>query len=54
MLSREEMIKLLADEYGIHNENELEAALKMVAINLDVFTKPVEVDDGKRNIQEVS
>lgn len=54
MLSREELTKLLADEYGIHNERELDEALKKVAINIAIFTKPVEVQNGTRNIQEVS
>lgn len=54
MLSREEMIKLLADEYGIHNEKELDAALEKVSINLAIFAKPMEVQNGTENIQEVS
>ena len=55
MLSREEMIRLLAEEYGIHNEKELDAALERVSINIAVFTiKPKEVLSGKRNVQEMS
>lgn len=52
MLSKEEMIKLLADEYGIHNDKELDEALAKVTINLAIFTK--EVQSGKQNIREVS
>ncbi|MDO4945375.1 MAG: hypothetical protein Q4E74_09280 [Ruminococcus sp.] len=54
MLSREEMTKLLAEEYGIHNDKELDEALKKVSINIAIFTKPMEVQNGTRNIQEVS
>lgn len=42
MLSKEELIKLLAEEYGIHNGKELDEALEMVAINMAIFTVPID------------
>lgn len=55
MLSRKEMIELLAKEYGIHNEKELEEALVKLSVKFTFLTAaPAEVCNGKENIQKVS
>ena len=55
MLSREEMIKLLAEEYNIHNEKELMKALEEASKKFVFFEIPIaEVKNADRNIQGVS
>lgn len=55
MLSKEEMVKLLAEKYNIHSERELEKALEKTAINLSIFTKQTsEVKHESRNLSVVS
>lgn len=40
MLSREEMIKLLANEYDIHNDKELDEAIKALNFPYWIFAEP--------------
>lgn len=58
MLSKEELIKLLAEEYGIHNGRELDEALERTAVNYAVFTErpPMmsEAYNGQTDVQKVS
>ena len=53
MLSRKEMIELL-EEYGIHNDKELDDALEKLSVKFAIFADRSEVRNGKENIQNVS
>ena len=45
--------KLLAEEYGIRTDRELNEAIgKMMKLNIGVFVSPVAKKDGKKNGNE--